>query len=129
MYQDGQVSYELTDNAGHFEIRKMTSCGDRHKISFEFSSAIPDLPAMKDGAEVSGKFSAGADEVSGIVAGAYHVLRHGQIIEMEILPLEGRQLFPGVLWVKTWAWNGTITINSHDSVSLKSGWIRIKPQQ
>jgi hypothetical protein len=129
IYQDGKISYELLDNTGHFEIRKMTCRGDRHKISFEFSPAIPDLPAMKDGAEVNGKFSAGADEIEGIVAGTYRVMRHGQTIEMEILPLEGWQPFPGVLWVKTWEWKGTITIKSDDSVSLKSGWIRIKPRQ
>lgn len=84
---------------------------------------------MKDGAEVSGKFSADADEVLEIDAGTYHVLRHGKIVEMEILPQEGWQPFPVVLWVKTWAWKGTITIDSPDSVSLKSRWIRIKPKQ
>ncbi len=127
-YQDGQISYELVDNTGHFEIRKMTSRGDRHEISFEFSPAIPDLPAMKDGAEVSGQFSAGADEIPGIVAGTYNVIRHGQTLEMEILPLEGWQPFPGTIWVKTWAWKGRITTGSNGLVSLKSEWIRIKPE-
>jgi hypothetical protein len=125
--QSGQITYELVDNAGHFEIRKMTSRGDRHAISFEFSPAIPDLPAMKDGAEVSGRFSAGADEVRGIVAGKYNVVRHQQIIEMGIHPLEGWQPFPGAIWVKTWVWKGVFTIGSNSQVFLKSEWIRTKP--
>jgi len=125
--QDGRTSYALVDNHGHTEIRGMTSSGGRHTIRFEFSPAIPDLPAMKDGAEVSGRFSAGADEVPGIVAGTYHAVRRPQTVEMDILPLEGWQPFPGTLWVKTWAWKGLITTSSDGRVLLKSGWTRIEP--
>lgn len=123
-YQDGQTRYELVDNAGHYEIRKMAGFDDKHEVSFEFSPPIPDLPALKDGAEINGRFSAGADEILGIVAGVYHIKRQGQVIEMEILPLEGWQPNPGSIWVKTWTWKGVITVGAGDNVSLKSEWTR-----
>jgi hypothetical protein len=125
--QDGQPSYALVDNHGHSELRRMISCGGRHTISFEFSPPIPDLPALKTGADVSGRFAAGADDVPGIVAGTYHVVRRPQAVEMEILPLEGWQPFPGTIWVRTWAWKGLITTNADGRVHLKSGWTRIAP--
>lgn len=125
--EDGATTYELADNAGHLEIRGMTSRGDRHAVSFEFSPPIPDLPAMKDGAEVAGRFAAGADEVRGIVAGTYRVLRRGPAVEMEIRPLKGWQPFPGALWVRAWTWKGTITIDTEGRVFLDAAWSRKEP--
>jgi hypothetical protein len=121
-FEDRQTRYELVDNAGHYEIRKIIGFNAKHNVSFEFSPPIPDLPGLKDGIELSGRFSAGADEVLGIVAGEYHIQRHGDIIEMEILPLEGYQPNPGALWVKTWVWHGTITVSTDKTVSMKSEW-------
>lgn len=125
--QDGATTYDLIDQAGHLEIRAMTSRGDRHAVGFEFSPPIPDLPAMKDGAEVAGRFAAGADEVRGIVAGTYRVRRLGPAVEMEIRPLEGWQPFPGPAWVKAWTWKGTITVGPDGRVFLTSAWTRRKP--
>ncbi len=123
-YQDGQTRYELVDNAGHTEIRKIIGFDDKHNVSFEFSPPIPDLPGLKDGIQLIGRFAAGADEVLGIVAGEYHLKRHGDTIEMLILPLEGYQPNPGTLWVKAWMWKSTITVSADNTVSMKSGWIR-----
>jgi hypothetical protein len=124
--QDGQTTYELLDNHGHLEIRKMVTIGERHRIDFQFSPAIPDLSAMKAGSDVSGRFSAGADGVTGIVAGTYRVARRAETVEMEILPLEGWQPLPGTTWVRTWAWNGRMTLGSDGQVFLKSRWTRKK---
>lgn len=123
-YEDGQTRYELVDNAGHTEIRKIIGFDDKHNVSFEFSPPIPDLPALKDGITLNGRFSAGADDVLGIVAGEYHIQRYGDTIEMEILPLEGYQPNPGALWVKTWVWKGVITVSADKTVSMKSEWVR-----
>lgn len=61
-YQDEQTLYELVNNAGHYEIRRMIGFSDGHNVSFEFSPPIPDLPNLKDGIKLSGYFSVGADE-------------------------------------------------------------------
>ncbi|MBP7705942.1 MAG: hypothetical protein KA243_01720 [Candidatus Aminicenantes bacterium] len=125
--QDGGTTYELADRAGHLEIRGMISRCERHAIRFEFSPAIPDLPALEDGAAVDGRFAAGADEVHGIVAGTYRVHRRGPAVEMEIRPLKGWQPFPGESWVRAWAWKGTITVGPEGRVFLISAWNRREP--
>lgn len=125
--QDGATTYDLVEQAGHLEIRGLTSRAGRHSVSFEFSPAIPDLPSLKEGAEVAGRFAAGADEARGIVAGTYRVLRRGPVIEMEIRPLKGWQPFPGPIWVKAWTWKGTITVGPDGRVFLTSAWTRKEP--
>lgn len=124
MYQDGQTHYEFVNNAGHYEIRKMVGFNDKHEVRLDFSPPIPDLPSLKDGIELRGRFSAGADGTLGIVAGAYHITRQGNVIDMEIRPQEGWQPMPGTLWVTTWIWKGTITVGADHTVSMKSTWIR-----
>ena len=126
MYQTEQTRYELVNNAGHYEIRKMVGGNDKHDMSFEFAPPIPDLPGLKDLIELSGRFSAGADGILGIVAGTYHITRQGNVIEMEIQPQEGWQPMPGPLWVTTWLWKGTITVGADHTISLKSAWLRRK---
>jgi hypothetical protein len=124
--RDGQTRYELIDNAGHPEIREMVGSSDKHTVSFEFSPPIPDLPSLRDGIEVDGRFSAGADEVEGIVAGEYHVRRRGETVEMEIRPLEGWQPMPGPTWVRSWIWRSILTLGADNAVSMKAAWIRQK---
>ena len=123
-YLAGQNRYELVENAGHYEIRRLIGFNDQHEINFEFSPPIPDLPALKDGSEITGRFTAGADGTPGIIAGEYHLKRQGQPIEMIIHPLESWQPNPGPLWVKTWTWEGIITLEVDGTVYLKSAWVR-----
>ena len=125
-YQDEQTLYELVNNAGHYEIRRMIGFSDGHTVSFEFSPPIPDLLNLKDEINLSGYFSAGADEVLGIVAGEYSIERHGDTIEMKIRPLKGWQPMPGKIWVKTWIWQSRITVGINNTVWMKSEWIRQK---
>jgi hypothetical protein len=123
-YPDGQTRYELVNNAGHYEIRKMIGFNDKHEVYFEFSPPIPNLPGLKDGIELTGRFSAGADEISGIVAGTYHITRQGNDIDMEIRPQKAWQPTPGPLWVTTWIWKGTVTVGADHTISMKSKWTR-----
>jgi hypothetical protein len=125
-YQTEQTRYELVNNAGHFEIRKMVGFNDKHNVSFEFSPPIPDLPGLKDGNELKGRFSAGADGTLGIVAGTYRITRQGNTIDMEIHPQEGWQPMSGPLWVTAWLWKGAITVGVGHAVSMKSAWLRKK---
>lgn len=126
IYQDGQTRYDFVNNARHYEIRKMTGFNDNHEVYFEFSPPIPNLPGLKDEVKLTGRFSAGADETSGIVAGAYHIARQGNVINMEIRPQKGWQPMPGPLWVTTWIWKGMITVGADRTVSMTSKWIRRK---
>ena len=122
--QGKKITYELVENNGHHEIRKMLGVNERHEVSFDFSPPIPDLVGLKEGTALEGRFSAGADGIPGIVAGTYHVRCQGNVIDMEIRPQEGWQPTPGQSWVKTWIWKGSITVTQDSRVSLKSAWIR-----
>jgi hypothetical protein len=124
VHQNEKTAYELVNNDGHCEIRKMCGLNERHAVSFDFSPPIPDLICLKDGADLKGRFCAGADGIPGIVAGTYSVRRQGNVIDMEIRPQEGWQPTPGQLWVKSWVWKSTIKAASDNSVSMKSFWIR-----
>lgn len=123
-YRDGLSRYELADNEGHSEIRRMIGTNERHRVEFEFSPAIPDLSALKDGFTMSGRFCAGADETPGIIAGDYRIVRHGKMVDMEIQPQKGWQPISGKLWVKRWVWKGTIFFGENKEVTIKSKWIR-----
>jgi hypothetical protein len=125
-YAQEKNRYDLVNNAGHYEIRRLANTNEQQEVSFEFSPPIPDLPALKDGAQINGRFSGGAGGVTGIIAGEYHLKRRGETIEMELLPLEGYQPNPGALWVKTWVWKGLITVNPDQTLAMKSGWLRQK---
>lgn len=121
-----RTSYELVNHNGHYEISKMTGFNENHEASFQFSPPVPDLVCLKDKFETEGHFCAGADSVNGIVAGTYHIKRDGNLIEMEINPLEAWQPIPGKLWVRTWMWKSSITVSSDKSISMRSSWIRDK---
>jgi hypothetical protein len=45
--RNGLITYELIDNASHFEIHKIINRGEQHEISFEFSPAIPERSKCK----------------------------------------------------------------------------------
>lgn len=93
-----------------------------HKMALE----VKDLICLKDKSETEGNFCAGADSADGIVAGTYRIRREGNLIEMEIHPLEAWQPIPGKIWVKTRGWKSSITVSPDQSVSMRSSWIRVK---
>ncbi|MBN1533766.1 MAG: hypothetical protein JXA20_13940 [Spirochaetes bacterium] len=122
--RDGDTEYGLVNNAGHHEIRRVVGRNDRHSVSFLFSPPIPDLPCLRNGIELEGRFCAGADDTPGIIAGVYRVVRRGDAAEMKIRPLEGWQPMPGPVWVRRWRWTGRMTVGENGTVSMKSEWIR-----
>ncbi|HPQ69858.1 MAG TPA: hypothetical protein PKW95_12085 [bacterium] len=124
--EDGQTRYELVDNAGHYEIKKMVGFNDRHSVTFEFSPPLPDTVALKEEVVVDGRFCAGADDVAGIVAGTYRLARRGNVIDLEISPQEGWQPIPGKSWVKKWRWQGSVTVAPDNAVTMDSAWIRVQ---
>ena len=124
--KEEKTTYKLVNNDGHYEIHRILGLSERHEVNLDFSPPIPDLIGLKDGVNLEGRFCAGADAVPGIVAGTYHIRRHGNVIDMKILPQKGWQPTPGQSWVKTWAWKSSITVTSDKKVFMKSVWIRDK---
>lgn len=92
--QEQQTRYELVNNVEHIEIKKCIGFNAGHAVSFEFSPPIPDLVALNNNIALTGRFSSGADETAGIVAGNYHIQRKGNTITMILQPLKGWQTAP-----------------------------------
>jgi hypothetical protein len=124
--EDGTTRYDLVDNAGHYEIRRLVGANEHHEVDFIFSPPVPDLAALRDGILRKGRFTAGADGVTGIVAGEFQVQRHGNLINMVIHPLEGWQPVPGEPWVRSWQWHAVLTRSDEGTLSIEAGWTRSK---
>ena len=116
--------YSLIQNNGHYEISKIIGSDAEHEISFAFSPPVPDLICLKDGTEITGRFSAGADRTTGIIAGEYRINRNKNQINMTIHPIEGWQPMSGKLWVKTYYWSADIEISDNNEITMKSEWTR-----
>jgi hypothetical protein len=123
-YQDEQTHYELINNSGYYEIQGINALNTKHQVNFEFSPPIPDLISLKTETKLTGRFCAGADGIEGIIAGEYNIIRQGNIIHMEIQPLEGWHPIPGTIWVKSWTWKSTITVTENSTISMNSAWTR-----
>jgi hypothetical protein len=123
--EKGAVScFELVNNNGHHEIRKMTESDKKHKVFFDFSPPVPDLVCLKNDVDLNGRFCAGVDNIGGILAGTYNIKRQEGLILMEIRPAKGWQPIPGRKWVKTWIWKGAISVQPDSTVTMKSFWVR-----
>jgi len=76
--------------------------------------------------KIKGRFSCIIDEVRGVFAGEYYLIRTGDIIEFSIQPTKGWQPFPGRLWLKTYKWTSKIQFHDIDDIKINSYWRRIK---
>jgi len=120
------ITYEIFNNESYYEIEKISGKNEvGHKISFEFSPAIPNLIALKSNMKIKGKFSCCIDDKKGIFAGEYHINRVGDKISLNIQPIKGWQPFPGKLWIKTYKWTADIDIIDNDNIRIQSYWNRI----
>ena len=120
------LTYELLNNKGNFEIKKVTGVDElNHSLSFEFSPAIPNLLSLKSEIKIKGKFSLIIDNKEGIFAGFYQVTRKNELIQINIHPTKGWQPFPGKLWLKTYKWIAYIEILDDLEFKIQSNWTRL----
>jgi hypothetical protein len=138
-YQHAHMHYALEDNAGHLEIARAATRGDRHELFVTFKPALPDVAALRDGAAIQGRFGVGVDGAGGIVRGAYSVRRQGRQVHLEMQPTENwsprgslrakltLMFFPRVFrtWVKTYRWSATIELAAGDLPQMRSAWTRV----
>jgi hypothetical protein len=122
--EPGQGIYRLVDNDGHYEISRVIGASCGHEISLCFSPPIPDLACLKDGVTIEGKFTAGADDTDGIVAGKYSLHHAGAGTQLVMQPAKGWQPMPGRSWVKSYRWLANIESDSQGKMTIKSAWTR-----
>lgn len=147
-YADG-VRYELEENGGFHEIRRMSRREGDYEVIVEFNPAIPQLPALADSVEVSGAFRVTAGPGLGAVRGSWQVARRGSEVHLQVAPDGGwtpgpvppmaRALFRAVSmfreWPTTYVWRGTIQFEgppegpaefaAEQPLPFRSGWERI----
>jgi len=120
------LTYELLNNKGNFEIKKITGIDElNHSLSFEFSPAIPNLISLKSEIKIKGKFSLIIDNKEGTFAGLYQITKKNEVIQISIHPTKGWQPFPGKLWLKTYRWIANIEILDDLEFKIQSNWTRL----
>ena len=136
---NGNVTYELVNNGGHHEIRRMTATNRKHRINIEFSPPVPDLVCLRDGLELDGDFVITTDNAAGSIRGVYHLRSLENEVEMSIHPDKGwipneKRLILRLLfrtgkvfndWPKSYSWNAIINFGSTKHPLMKSTWERI----
>ena len=121
------ITFILIKNSDYYEIKNISGKDEEgHKVSFEFSPAIPNLLSIRSNLGISGRFSCIIDEKKGIFAGEYYLTRNEDTIEFNIKPTKGWQPFPGRLWLKAYNWSSKIQIYDIDDIKINSYWRRIK---
>jgi hypothetical protein len=120
--KDGNYTYDLKNNNGHFEINKLNYTDSNSYASVSFSPAIPDIYNLKDNVKISGNFSIEVDSITGIIAGKYQLEKTGENIEMSMNPLKAYSPMTGPLWVLSYKWTANISKNSDTTLLMKSHW-------
>ncbi|MFO7621845.1 MAG: hypothetical protein R6W81_11375 [Bacteroidales bacterium] len=137
--ENSNVIYELVNNSGHNEIRRMSTTNQKHQIDIDFSPPVPDIACLRDGLEMDGDFVITTDGAAGSIRGVYHVRSRGNEVEMSIHPDKGwipneKRLILKLLfmivkvfkdWPKSYAWNAMINFDSTKNPLMKSSWERI----
>lgn len=135
--QIGDAVYDLVKTDGHYEIKRMRFANDRHTIQFAFTPPVPDVMALRDGANLNGTLTIRSDAEFGEISGSYSVQRQGETVEMQIHPDGGWQprirkpsvqlmftlvsMFKG--WPKSYNWTARIDISGNPHI--QSQWQRV----
>ena len=137
--ENGNVTYELVNNGGHHEIKRMSATNRKHTINIDFSPSMPDIACLRDGVNINGDFVITTDGATGSVRGVYRVSSRENQVEMSIHPDKGwipneKRLILKLLfiivkvfkeWPKSYTWNAMINFGSTKYPLMKSSWRRI----
>lgn len=133
------ITYELADNNGHYEIKRMISKNKNHRICFDLYPPMPDIACLSDKVHINGNFIITTDNSTGNLRGEYSMDKHENEIDLQFQPNYGWEpnekrwilkfLFMIVKvfkeWPKTYVWKARIQLNGVDSLIMKSKWERI----
>jgi hypothetical protein len=136
--EDAGATYDVTQNADHYEISGMRPKDKRHLVRFTFNPAFPDVINLRDGAQLDGAFHIDFEKSMGSMGGVYQVRRSGDQVNIELHPAGG--WLPGVRqwsvrlmffvvklfknWPKTYRWTATLDVSQPGAPQLHSQWSR-----
>jgi len=133
------LTYELIDNDGHYEIKRMKSNIKNHQIIFDLTPPLPNIVCLGNKAHYNGQFMISTDKSRGKLQGEYIVDKLDNEIDLRILPNQGwiphekrwilKFLFMMVKvfrnWPKTYVWNAKIKLDTDNPPIMTSGWSRL----
>lgn len=136
---NGDVVYELFNNGGHYEIRRMSATNGKHLLSIDFTPPVPDISCLRKGLDMNGSFVITTEGAPGSIRGAYHLRSRENNVAMTIHPDKGwipdekrlllKLLFSMVKvfknWPKSYTWNAIINFDSIKKPLIKSSWERL----
>lgn len=136
---DQGVTYELAENAGHFEINQMQAGDSTRTFTCAFEPAFPDLLALRDGASLHGTFTITCKPPIGRISGTYGIQRLGPKVKLTLHPGDGWQpneenwsfrlafLMLRVLrkWPSTYQWEAMVDLSEPETPHLVSAWRRL----
>jgi len=132
------VTYDLEDNFGRSEIHQMRRSWDGSEAFVEFEPAFPQVTALRDGAQVDGRFWLWSEPWAGTVSGEYHVRREGSRVAIEISPVDGwdpplEKLSLAFIyranpvfrtWPASYRWEAELELEGEGGVTMTSRWVR-----
>jgi hypothetical protein len=129
------MTCELVDNHGHLELAAMMAEGQGLTLPIRFDPPMPNLAALRDGAEIAGRITIDCPRNAGRITGTYALARHKQTLHLRVHPSGGwqpdeKKLLLKMLylvapmfrtWPKTYIWNATLDLEeSH----ITTAWQR-----
>lgn len=134
------LSYELTGNNGHHEIKRMTFNSRNHEIAFDLFPPLPDLACLAGKIHYEGNFTISTDRSTGIIPGSYSVDKTENVIDLRFhpdrgwIPNEKRWILNIMFmivrvfkeWPKTYEWDARIRLNAAGQPEMESAWKRIR---
>jgi len=121
-------------------ISQITRKNDVHPVQLIFDDPFPNLYALENNANLSGRFRIHAHPSTGQIAGVYQVARKEETIKLSMIPSEGWKPVPtkfslrllyavaGIFkkWPATYLWTANVLKNRDGYYTMVSGWKRIK---
>jgi hypothetical protein len=135
---DNGTNYELINNGGHFEIKRIGTKNGKHELTIEFSPPVPDILCLKNDLKLGGTFKVKTDNTNSHICGEYMLHRHENDVSIELQPNQGwqpneKRLILSLLfmivkvfreWPKSYTWRATINLENITQPEMKSGWER-----
>lgn len=121
----GGLEWRIQWNGERPEVLSVTARSGEDRLTFLFSPALPDLPALRPGTRIEGRFVVNVNDVPGVVAGEYGVERDADRARIVFQPLEAWQppMVRGPSWVSSYRYEAELELGVTPP-RLESRWER-----
>lgn len=123
-FKNDSLEFNLNTNSDHVEIKNIRYNKHSHSSEIEFSPCLPEILCLREGTEISGKFTINIDEKKGVIGGTYYLVKQGNKTTLIVKPTKCYQPIPGKTWVKKF--NLLINISTdNNEFNIISKWVSV----